>query len=201
MVDVDDVHASHLQHVGVSSVAELETYLADQPRTTTVERALLRAGLERLARPGASHARTVAGWPVSLALAAALACDGSLRRVLTSGSEILDYGRPASAAVVPQAIRDAVTLRDRGCRYPGCDRGIDWCELHHVVPRSHGGGHAVANCALVCARHHHVLHRPGWRAALLADGTLRVTDPGGRTRATRPPGPHPRAPDPFDHAA
>ena len=35
--------------------------------------------------------------------------------------------------------RRALTLRDRGCVFPGCDRPPGWCEGHHIVPWPAGG--------------------------------------------------------------
>src|SRR5207247_2007665 len=55
-----------------------------------------------------------------------LACDASITRVITRGpSEPLEVGR--RTPVVPPALRRAVVVRDRHCRYPGCDRPQSWC--------------------------------------------------------------------------
>ena len=51
------------------------------------------------------------------------------------------------------------------------------------------GADSVANCVLLCAHHHHVLHRDGWSAHLEPDGTLAVAGPHDRHWVTRPPGP------------
>ncbi|MGI9120627.1 MAG: hypothetical protein ACR2G7_11005, partial [Acidimicrobiales bacterium] len=51
-----------------------------------------------------------------------------------------------------------------------------------------------SNVALLCSRHHHRLHQPGWHATLAPDGELVVTDSGGRVRTTHPPGRSPRPP-------
>ncbi|MBA2752270.1 MAG: hypothetical protein H0U41_08560 [Actinobacteria bacterium] len=45
----------------------------------------------------------------------------------------------------------------------------------------------MANLVLVCSRHHHRLHQPGWHAKLRPDATLEVTDPDGRHWSTSPP--------------
>ncbi len=37
----------------------------------------------------------------------------------------------------------------------------------------------MANLVLLCSRHHHVLHQPGWHAKLWRDGEFRVTGPRG----------------------
>jgi len=91
--------------------------------------------------------------------------------------------------VVGPALFTALSLRDGGCRHPGCDRPVDWCDAHHVVPVERGGPTALANLVLTCRRHHVLVHQAGWRQRLDADGTLHVTDPSGRTHTSHPPGP------------
>jgi uncharacterized protein DUF222/HNH endonuclease len=88
------------------------------------------------------------------------ACDASLGRVVMRGrSEPLDVGRRTS--VVPPAIRRAVMVRDRHCRFPGCDRPVSWCDCHHIVHWADGGPTAVGNLILLCRRHHRLVHKPG----------------------------------------
>ena len=110
-----------------------------------------------------------------------------MRRLVATGSTLLDYGRPMPT--LPKSVRDAVILRDRRCRFPGCRRTVDWCEVHHIRHRVDGGADSVANCVLLCAHHHHVLHRDGWSAHLEPDGTLAIAAPHDRHWVTRPPGP------------
>ncbi|HEX2039301.1 MAG TPA: DUF222 domain-containing protein [Acidimicrobiales bacterium] len=116
-----------------------------------------------------------------------LLCDASVHRVVTDGSStVLDYG--TSTRTVPPHLWAALVLRDRHCRHHGCDRPSEWCEAHHVVPVLEGGPTCLDNLVLKCTRHHHLGHLPGWQEQLHRDGTLVTTDPGGRTRTTRPPG-------------
>ncbi|MBW8780372.1 MAG: DUF222 domain-containing protein [Verrucomicrobia bacterium] len=62
-----------------------------------------------------------------------LLCEANLHRVLVDGpSAILDYGTSRRLASVAQY--NALGVRDRGCRFPGCDRPAHWCDAHHVVP-------------------------------------------------------------------
>ena len=86
-----------------------------------------------------------------------LACDASIARVVTRGrSEVLDVGR--RTPVVPAAIRRAVAVRDRHCRFPGCDRPRSWCDAHHVVHWADGGATGLPNLVLLCRRHHRAVH-------------------------------------------
>jgi hypothetical protein len=115
-----------------------------------------------------------------------LFCDAGIHRVVTNGpSSILDYG--TTTRTVPAPLYNALVIRDRQCRFPGCDRPPEWCEAHHVRWVTDGGTTALENLTLVCSRHHHLLHTPGWDAKLLPDATLEVTDPHGRTHTSAPP--------------
>jgi hypothetical protein len=132
-------------------------------------------------------ARFIDGTPLAPVDAATFMCDSVLSRVVTAGSTVLDYGR-ATRAISPP-LWNALLLRDRHCRFPDCDVPGPRCDGHHVVWWEHGGETSLGNLALQCRRHHRLLHTAGWEAKLLSDGTFEVTDPNGRTRTTRPPGP------------
>ena len=49
----------------------------------------------------------------------------------------LSVGR--TTRTVPAHIRTALHLRDRGCRFPGCDRLPAWTEGHHIIHWADGG--------------------------------------------------------------
>jgi hypothetical protein len=90
-----------------------------------------------------------------------LACDASITRVITRGpSEPLEIGR--KTPVISAALRRAVAVRDRGCRFPGCDRPMSWCDAHHVVHWADGGRTDLSNLILLCRRHHRLI-RGGFR--------------------------------------
>lgn len=64
--------------------------------------------------------------------------DSDLTRVLTSGaSRILDVG--TATRVWPAGIRKAIVTRDRRCRFLGCDRPPQWCDIDHVIPVAQQG--------------------------------------------------------------
>jgi Domain of unknown function (DUF222)/HNH endonuclease len=140
-----------------------------------------------------AEARTADGTPIDRITADRHLCDSLLYRVLVRGrSAILEYGRATRA--VPPPLWNVLLLRDRHCRWTHCDRPAHWCEAHHVVPWERGGTTGLGNLVLLCSRHHHVVHRPGWVAQLVAEGTFTVTDPWGLTRTTRPPATGPPLP-------
>ncbi len=135
---------------------------------------------------GGGGGRVVDGPALSRAAIQALSCDSALHRLVMAGrSAVLDYG--TSTRTIPANLWNALVLRDEHCRFPGCDRQSSWCEGHHVVHIADDGPTCLENLVLVCSRHHHRLHQPGWHAKLRPDATLEVTDPDGRHWTTAPP--------------
>jgi hypothetical protein len=96
-------------------------------------------------------------------------------------TEPLEVGR--ATRVVSAAQRAALTVRDRGCVFPGCDRPPAWCEAHHLVHWLHGGPTDLPNLALVCRAHHRAVHEGGWRLGRDPDGRLAATPPHRRPGA------------------
>jgi hypothetical protein len=128
------------------------------------------------AHVGSVHPETVRRW----------ACDASISRVITrGGSEPLDVGR--RTAVVPAPLRRAAIVRDRNCRFPGCDRPPPWCDAHHVVHWADGGPTALPNLVLLCRRHHRMVHEPGGFRLELADGLPVFKRPDGTVLEDRAP--------------
>jgi hypothetical protein len=124
--------------------------------------------------------------PVSPETARRLACDASLMRVVMDGrSEPLDVGRRTST--VPPAMRRAVIVRDRHCRFPGCDRPHTWCDAHHVVHWADGGATAVDNLLLLCRRHHRKVHERGGFRLAVRDGRATFRRPDGSPLLDRAP--------------
>jgi hypothetical protein len=149
-----------------------------------------RDGRPRRALSGADEPRATAeldrAGPASVDAARRLACDASVTRVvLGAPSEPLDVGR--RTAVVPVALRRAVVVRDRRCRFPGCDRPHDWCDAHHVVHWADGGPTALANLLLLCRRHHRLIHARGGFRLSLEDGRPVFRRPDGTLIDDRAP--------------
>jgi hypothetical protein len=96
--------------------------------------------------------------PIGRTTLRTLSCDASVARVVVGPrSEPLDVGRRTQ--VVPPAMRRAVVVRDRHCRFPGCDRPQSWCDAHHIVHWADGGETSLENLVLLCRRHHRLTHR------------------------------------------
>ena len=124
--------------------------------------------------------------PVRPEVARRLACDASIMRVVMRGrSEPLDVGR--RTPVVPPAVRRAVIVRDRTCRFPGCERPHTWCDAHHVEHWADGGPTALRNLVLLCRRHHRMVHVPGGFGLRIEEGTPVFRRPDGSVLEDRAP--------------
>src|SRR5712692_7166131 len=80
---------------------------------------------------------------------------------------------------VPAAIRNAVILRDKHCRWAGrCNQPAAACQVHHVTHKANGGKTSLKDCVLLCWYHHEVvIHRWGWTLVLNPDGTTTAWNP------------------------
>jgi hypothetical protein len=115
-----------------------------------------------------------------------IACDAAIMRVVMTGrSEPLDVGR--RTPVIPAPMRRAVILRDRRCRFPGCDRPHTWCDAHHVRHWADGGPTAISNLLLLCRRHHRLIHRPRGFTVEMADSRPVFRRPDGSILEDRAP--------------
>ena len=66
---------------------------------------------------------------------------------------------PRAKQSIPPAIRRLVLRRDGGrCRVPGF-RHATFVDVHHLDPRSEGGGNDPENLATLCPAHHRANHR------------------------------------------
>jgi hypothetical protein len=116
------------------------------------------------------------GGPISAAEARRLACDANIIPVVMgSDSQVLDVGR--SSRSFPIGIRRAITLRDRGCTFPGCDRPPGWTDGHHVKFWTDDGRSAYENGCLLCRFHHTVVHKGEWKIVWAADGIPEFVPP------------------------
>jgi hypothetical protein len=123
----------------------------ERPHITVV------ADLDTLEGRSPGRSETSVGTAVPAETVRRLACDAQVSRVITSGrSEPLDVGR--TVRVVPPSLRRALSVRDRGCAFPTCDRPVSWCDAHHVRHWADGGQTQLSNLVLLCRRHHRMTH-------------------------------------------
>ncbi|MGP9537298.1 DUF222 domain-containing protein [Brachybacterium sp. AOP43-C2-M15] len=99
--------------------------------------------------------------PLEARTAERLACTGQVALKITdAGGEILHLGR--SRRLASRAQRRALRLRDTTCTFPGCHQAKH-LDAHHTTPWSEGGTTDLEGLALLCRRHHVMVHEGGLR--------------------------------------
>jgi hypothetical protein len=87
-----------------------------------------------------------------------LACDAAvIPTVLGSGGEVVELG--CSVRLFTPGQMRCLWLRDGACTFPGCSMPSHWCDGHHLVHWADGGPTVLENAALLCGRHHTVVHQ------------------------------------------
>jgi hypothetical protein len=123
-----------------------------------------------------------------------LACDTGIVVAHTDAQgEPLDVGR--RRRTVPPSLMRALLLRDRHCRFPGCNHQA-FVEAHHIEHWSEGGETSKDNLLLVCHAHHVALHECGFSVERRDDGHVTFRDPNGRAIPEVPTPPSPQAVEP-----
>ncbi len=148
------------------AVGELALHAMDQgtlPRRHSVKPHInLTMTLEGLkGELGAPPADLDLSLPISTRTAERIACDCTMSRVLLADSMVIDVGR-ATRTVSPP-MRRALRVRDKGCRFPGCDRQVNWTSPHHIKFWARGGPGNLPNLVLLCFFHHRLVHEGGWQ--------------------------------------
>ena len=129
-----------------------------------------------LARTGAPAADLEFSIPISAKAVERIACDCNVTRILLgSDSAVIDVGR--SRRVISGPTRRALNVRDKGCRWPGCDRPATWTSGHHLVHWIKGGPTDLPNLLLLCYRHHWMVHEGGWQVVRLDGDRIRAVPP------------------------
>jgi hypothetical protein len=125
---------------------------------------------------GAPAAEMDFSLPISAKAVERLACDCTVTRVLLgSDSTVIDVGR--AKRVISGSQGKALKVRDRGCVWPGCDRPAPWTSAHHLVHWVNGGPTDLSNLALLCYRHHWMVHEGEWQIVRADDGRMLTIPP------------------------
>lgn len=131
------------------------------------------------------------GGPLEPRTAERLACTGKVSLALADvHGEILHLGRARRFA--SRAQRRALRLRDGTCVFPGCHQSKH-LDAHHLTPWSEGGPTDLDELALLCRRHHVMVHEGGLRLVRAASAPggvgprFQVLDAGGRPVQARWP--------------
>ena len=134
----------------------------------------LDALLEGLHRAGI----TDSGESLSAATLRRMACDAEIiPTVLNSEGRVIDVGRRTRR--VSEALRCVLIARDGGCVWPGCDAPPSRCDAHHIKHWANGGPTNADNLALLCHRHHILLHEGRHRLKRVDDAWV-VLKPDGK---------------------
>ncbi len=114
-------------------------------------------GLDQLQQSCRGAGLTLSGEPLSIETVRRLACDAQvIPAVLGSRGEVLNQGR-AERLFTGAQIRH-LWLRDGHCTFPGCSKPATWCDAHHLVHWADGGPTDTDHGALLCQRHHTLVH-------------------------------------------
>lgn len=99
-----------------------------------------------------------------------MACDATIiPAVLGAAGAVVDLGTDVRLFAPAQVKR--LWLRDGHCTYPGCDLPAQWCDAHHLVRWADGGPTDLSNAALLCERHHTIVHTRRYAAVSVDDDT------------------------------
>lgn len=135
------------------------------PRTRLVVTMSYQALLEQVRGAGLADNDTV----LSPGTVRRLACEAQIIPTVLGGpSQVLDQGFHERYFTAAQRL--ALARRDHGCSFPGCTIPPQWCEAHHIVEWSLGGPTDLSNGALLCGRHHTIVHNRGMTAHVGDDG-------------------------------
>ena len=110
-----------------------------------------------------------------------IACDaGVIPVILGSSGDILDHGRAERLFTTTQV--RALWLRDRHCTFAGCTVPAAWSDAHHLIHWIDGGPTDLHNGALLCPRHHTIVHRDELAGVVTPQGVSWDTRPGSYRR-------------------
>ena len=155
---------------------------------------LLHVDSDTLAEEGSGLGRSELedGTRVSAETSRRLACDASVVPIRHgNGANYLDVGR--KTRTVSPALRRALEVRDRGCRFPGC--GLRFTDAHHVKHWADGGETCLGNLVLLCSYHHRLVHEEKWHVQWWGEGRPAFIDPRGQKYFDARPRPPALPPD------
>ncbi|GAA4353865.1 HNH endonuclease signature motif containing protein [Angustibacter luteus] len=184
-----------LQHLAERAIAAPEllptTHGSPYRVVVTVPHETLAAAVVGAKVTGLAPATMPDGTALSSTTLATLTCTADLLPVVIDGvGNPLDVGRTQRSFTARQ--RHALSVRDRGCTWPGCGAPPEWTDAHHLQPWSDGGSTDLDNAALLCGHHHRYVHRTSQTGRLVdGEGHWDTGPPRDRpphptiTRATR----------------
>jgi hypothetical protein len=112
--------------------------------------------------------------------------DATISRVLVDARSVpieVSEGR----RTVTSGVWKALVVRDRGCRWPGCDAPPAWCDVAHGErPHRHNGQLTLSNAVLLCRRHHRRVDGNGWTIKIRGPDITFVAGDGRKVESPPP---------------
>ena len=129
---------------------------------------------------GAAPAELQGVGPIANETAQRLACDASVSWLLASAEKEQEASHEHRQ--ISPSVRRALVARDKDCVFNGCHRPANWCDGHHVRWWTRGGKTELGNLALLCGRHHRMVHEDGWQLKRDSNRCWLTIPPPGRVR-------------------
>ena len=100
--------------------------------------------------------------PVSIDTVERILCtSGTVPVAFGQDGNVIDLGRESRLFSAGQKV--ALSVRDGGCLWTGCDRPASWTEAHHINQWARDNGKTdLADGILLCRHHHLLLHNNHW---------------------------------------
>jgi hypothetical protein len=99
-------------------------------------------------QPGSPAADLEWASPIPAETARRLACDAAITPIFL-GPESTQPRAGQTSRTISGSQRKALVFRDKGCRFPSCDRPADWTDVHHLKHWADGGEHVMDNLILL----------------------------------------------------
>ena len=105
-------------------------------------------------------------------------------KIMENGKTI---GTGRKTRLFPPIVIRGLKRRDRGCRFPGCERRR-WLQAHHIAEWFADCGESNEhNGLMLCSHHHQFVHEFGWTIEGDPYGALTFINPEGRRYRGMPP--------------
>jgi hypothetical protein len=112
------------------------------------------------------------------------ACDARIQAAL-EGPEGQVAGVERTTRTIPPWMARQIKLRDRACRFPGCER-TRCLHRHHIRHWADGGCTDLCNLITLCLFHHQLIHEGGWHISGDPNGEINWVRPNGSIFNPRP---------------
>ncbi|WP_460809636.1 HNH endonuclease signature motif containing protein [Nocardioides salsibiostraticola] len=100
-----------------------------------------------------------------------MACEAGILPVILNGtSQVLDLGRTKRFHTRSQRI--AASIEHPTCQAANCDWPAGMSHMHHLDPWHQGGATDLNRTAVLCPRHHTLIHHHDYAHEIRPDATI-----------------------------